>query len=395
MRCIISLLNFRPQRVGGTETYLRNLLTALPAVAGGHELILLLDRDLAASEPFPEFRAAVVPLSARQVLRQRALEAFTPYRSRAAEEVVNALKADAIFFPQQSIFPKSVRLPTTLVVHDLYHVYFPQYLSQVQRLYREAIYPFSMRQADKIIAISEYTGRTIRRHYPAVADKIVTVPHGFEPVLDAPLGAPLDVPRPFIFFPAATLPHKNHRALFGSVAALRAQRQFDYHIVLSGVQTPFWATLQADLRRLKLTDLVIHVGYQSYDRIWRLYHDAECIVFPSIFEGFGLPVCEAVAFGKKVITSRLEVFDELGLPRQFQIDFADPQQLRQALGRPERTILARPPWSWQRCAEATLAELAAAAGAEPALGPRILDPHILPALPEATPEAQRRSRRAA
>ena len=181
---------------GGTETYLHNLLAALPAVAGGHELILLLDRDLAATHRFPQYRTAVVPLSARQILGQRALEAFTPYRSRVVEKVIAGLKADAILFPQQAMFPKAVRLPATLVVHDLYHVYFPQYLSQVQRLYRQAVYPYSMQRAQKIIAISEFTGRTIRRHYPSVAKKIVTIPHGFQPVLNAQLGPPAEVPRP-------------------------------------------------------------------------------------------------------------------------------------------------------------------------------------------------------
>lgn len=357
MKIAISLLNFRPGHIGGTETYLRSLVTAMSSVAGEHEVVLVVDRDLAATDLFPGYQCAVVPLSARQVLAHRALEALTPFRSRTVEQTLNSLHADAVLFPQQAIFPKTVESPCAMVVHDLYHIFYPQYLSHTQRMHRKAIFPYSLQRADRIIAISGFTARTVRETYPAVADKVVTVPHGFHHVLDTRVDAIPGVPQPYIYYPAATLPHKNHVALFRAVAALRAQGQFNRHLVLSGLQTRFGKTLDHDIRRLKIEDLVIQLGYLPYDGVWRLYRGAECVVFPSLFEGFGLPVCEAAAFHKKIIVSRLEVFDELGVPRRFQIDFNDPQQLRQALAEPGHTVLERSPWTWEECAAVTLEHL--------------------------------------
>jgi alpha-1,3-rhamnosyl/mannosyltransferase len=86
----------------------------------------------------------------------------------------------------------------------------------------------------------------------------------------------------------------------------------------------------------------------------QLYHGAEAVVLPSQFEGFGLPVLEAVAFGRRVITSRLAVFDEVGLPAANQIDFTQPDQLLEAMRLPVPTVLTHPPQTWDDCARATL-----------------------------------------
>jgi glycosyltransferase involved in cell wall biosynthesis len=85
-----------------------------------------------------------------------------------------------------------------------------------------------------------------------------------------------------------------------------------------------------------------------------LYAGADAILFPSEFEGFGLPVLEAVPFRKKIICSSLPVFDELGVPREWQIDYLDPDQLRAALLQSGPTELLRKPISWQEAIRQTI-----------------------------------------
>jgi len=396
MRFLINLLNFRPQRVGGTETYLRRLLGALPAVAGQHELVLLIDRDVAAAETFPGYRYVVVPAGGRQILAQRALEAFTPYRALEIERIIQRAKPDAVLYPQQSLFPKVVQAPCALVVHDLYHVFFPHYLSPTQRFFRQAIYPYSMRRADRIVAISDFTRRTVLERYGCPPSKLVTVPHGYEPAPTATIEPDTTIDGPYLYFPAATLPHKNHRALLRSLAVLWHTGRCDLRLVLSGQQTRHWDTLAREIEQLGIEPWVVPLGYIPYQRVWRLYQGAECVVFPSMFEGFGLPILEAVAFQKKIIVSRLEVFDELGVPKRFQIDFSDPEQLAGALAEPGRTVLKRKPWSWQECAAATLDELLVLANG--ARMPRLYDPQRLDAVGElevAPQVAETQRRRAA
>jgi Glycosyl transferases group 1 len=113
--------------------------------------------------------------------------------------------------------------------------------------------------------------------------------------------------------------------------------------------------------RLRLQNVVSHLGYVSYEMVLRLIRGAECVVFPSGFEGFGIPVVEAAALDRKVITSRLDVFEELGVPPARRIDFANLDAFAHALADSSSPSLLRQPWTWSACARATLDVLCAAA----------------------------------
>ena len=143
-RVVVSLLSFRPGKIGGTETYLRKLIARLPQLDRGREITLLMDRELAAENIFPDIPRAVIDMSARQIIRARGLEAVSPYRARDVEKAIERLRPDVVFFPQQSIFPKNVPAPCVLVVHDLYHLFLPQYLSAGQRMFRQRNYAYSI-----------------------------------------------------------------------------------------------------------------------------------------------------------------------------------------------------------------------------------------------------------
>jgi glycosyltransferase involved in cell wall biosynthesis len=265
-----------------------------------------------------------------------------------------------VFFPQQSIFPKTVDVPCVLVVHDLYHLLLPQYLSVGQRFVRRRSYAQSILRADRVIAISHVTKKTILDHYDIDPERITVVPHGWMP-LNIASEAKKSETGEYIYYPAITRPHKNHHVLLKSIAALKSQGRFDCRLVLSGIQTSHWKTLRRQIRQLHLEETVHHEGYVSYERVHQLYRGADCVVFPTIFEGFGLPVMEAVEAGKKILVSPLEVFDEIGVPKRFQIDFADPEQLYRGLQEPGVTVLERQPLSWDESAVATMAVLATAA----------------------------------
>jgi glycosyltransferase involved in cell wall biosynthesis len=326
---------------------------------------------LAKTNVFPGMERAVVDLSCRQIMLERALEAISPYRARKVENVLEQLQPDVVFFPQQSIFPKNVAAPCALVVHDLYHLFLPQYLSRKQRIFRARNYAYSIARADQIIAISEFTKNTILEHYQVLSARITVVPHGSESGVAAPRESNYGFDKPYIYYPAITRPHKNHQALFDSIAALRAQGRFDYQLVLSGIQTPYWKTLCKQIRRLDLEDVVQHVGYVPYSHVQQLYRDAECIVFPSTFEGFGLPVTEAVEAGKKILVSQLDVFEEIGVPERFRINFADAEQFYRALQEPGPMVLENRSWTWDESASATMALLNKAAGCEPVFDRRL------------------------
>ena len=388
MKIVLSLLNFRPGRIGGTETYLRRLIPHMVAAAGGHELTLLVSRQQEAENLFPGVDRAVVDLGAARVMAERGLEAVSKYRCRAAEKALDRLQPDVTLFPQQSIFPKNVDCPCVLVVHDLYHVRLPQYLSPQQRFYRNRSYAASIERADRIIAISEVTKQTVIDHYGVGSRRVAVVPHGIEWPANDRATSEFRNGRPYVYYPATSLPHKNHAVLFQSIARLKAEGRFPYDLILSGIHTGHWKTLRRLVRKLDLDGTVRHLGYVSYDKVQQLYRGAECILFPTTFEGFGLPVVEAFQARKKIVVSRLPIFSELGVPSQFQIDFSDPQQLDAALRLPGTTTLLRKPWTWQQTAQATLDLLVEEASGS---GPCILPFHQ----PLRSPVPSRRGVRAA
>ena len=131
--------------------------------------------------------------------------------------------------------------------------------------------------------------------------------------------------------------------------------------MLTGAWTAHWPKLVKVIGELGMAEHIRHLGYLPYANVRRVYAGASAILFPTRFEGFGLPVLEAVEAGKKVIVSRLEVFDEIGVPARFQIDFSNPGQLLAALRQPGPTVLEKRPSTWEESARATLAELRSAA----------------------------------
>lgn len=365
MHFAISLLNFRPGQVGGVETYVRKLLRSLPAVAGGDTLTLVVPRHVVATLDAPGWRLAIVELGDRQLVAARIAEAMTPWRARGVERAIEELRLDAMLFPQQSIFPRTVRVPAVLTVVDVQHLFFPENFGLFDRTFRAAIYPYSLGRARRIIAISQTTRKTLIERAGMPPEKIEAVPFGFSPE-EGGVQRPLEgVPGPYLYYPAATFPHKNHAALFRSYAALRARGDVAEPLVLTGVRTGLWKKLERLIRELRMEDHIRHLGYLSYADVRRVYAGASAVVLPTLFEGFGLPVLEAVELGKKVIVSRLGIFDEVGVPPRFQIDFSDPAQLAAALRLPGPTSLAVRPSTWEDNARATLRELRRAAGHAP------------------------------
>lgn len=118
----MSLLSLRPGQVGGAETYLRQLVRCLPSIAGSDELSLIVPREVARNLDAPGWRKVIVDRSDGELVAARVAEAFSLWRDRAIERLVDGLRADAILFPQQSIFPKRAAAPAVLTVGDVQHL---------------------------------------------------------------------------------------------------------------------------------------------------------------------------------------------------------------------------------------------------------------------------------
>jgi glycosyltransferase involved in cell wall biosynthesis len=358
MKIVISLLNLRPGRIGGAETYLRKLLSALAKIRGDDHITLLVSRDVAPTISAKGFQIYAVDQSARRLAVARLLEAISPYRAHFAERAFADIAPDVAFFPQQSLFPKHVCCPVVLTVHDLQHVFYPQYFSWIERLYREMIYPYSAMRAEYIIAISAHVAQSLSQSYGVPSDKITVIPHGITEQSGLDRITPYDgISSPYLYYPAATFPHKGHSLLLATFAYLRNHYKCNYKLVFTGMRTPYWRKLQKQIATLHIESDVIHMGWVSYGTVLRLFKGAEAIVFPTQYEGFGLPVYEAAQYARKIICSRLPVFDEIGVSQRLQIDFSSPTQLLTALQISNSPNLTVSPITWRQVAHRTLSVL--------------------------------------
>ncbi len=370
MRIALSLLSLRPGQVGGAETYVRALVRHLPEVAGTDELLLVLDRDLDREIEGTGWTRVVMPYGAQELVARRIAEAYTPWRDRRSEAVLAAAQPDVTLFPQQSIFPHRAPGATVLTAVDVQHLVLPGHFGLFDRTFRPRVYPRSMDRADRVIAISAFTKRTLVERCGIDPARITAIPFGLEPRSAGAPGVEASrlVERPYLYYPAATWPHKGHAALLRTFAVLRADGQIAGTLVLTGQRTPLWEkTLVPLTRELGIERDVVHLGFVPFDEVRRLYAGASAVLFPTTFEGFGLPVLEAAQAGRKVVTSRLVVFDEIGVPPEAQADFEKPDEVLAALAQPGPTRLLREPLSWPEVAWRTIEVLrgASAAGGRP------------------------------
>jgi glycosyltransferase involved in cell wall biosynthesis len=352
MKLGVSLLNYRPGHVGGIETYIRKLIDAFAAPGQTHEIHFIAGRDVADTLPDSAHRQ-VVPLSGKGVVGWRCIEAFTPWRAEKVARRIDAAGYDAILFPQQSIFPIGIETPSVLTVVDVQHLHRPEHYGLFDTHFRRAIYPPSLEKSRRIIAISQATKQDLVTLCGIDEEKVAVIHMGFDATPVSEVAPERVVKEPYFYYPAATFPHKGHADLLRCFARLKEQRTAP-KLVFSGMQTPLWKGLQKQVRDLGLADDVIHVGFVPYEQVVSLYSHAEAILFPSEFEGFGMPVLEAVRYGKPIFCSGLPVFEELGVPAGNRLDFRDENVLLSVMENLKPTVLLNPPISWAQCAEKTL-----------------------------------------
>ncbi len=219
--------------------------------------------------------------------------------------------------------------PFVLTVHDLIHEKYPEYFAHspanrhISRCKGELI-----RRAAKIIAISEHTKKDLLELYPVDERKIVTICHGAGEA--APPAPALDaLPGRYLLYVGGRAMYKNFTLFIQSVVPL-LQREPDLYVVCTGE-----AFREPELRlfeALRIREKLIHQpAYESV--IGRLYRHAVAFVFPSLYEGFGLPVLEAFSYGCPVVLSRSSSLPEVGGPAAVYFDPQAPDDILDAVTR--------------------------------------------------------------
>ncbi|MCE1225457.1 MAG: glycosyltransferase family 4 protein [Geobacteraceae bacterium] len=376
MRVALNAVSFAPGTIGGMETYFRSLISAFASLPGDDCYQLFGDN---------RYLSGLMPDDAR--FEVKACNGFAPrstgWLARGiirnltgldlAARCMGRIRADLVHHPFSLLTPGAA-CPSVVTIHDLQHEFFPEFFSPwvVRKKRRE--YRRAAEGAAGIITISNHVRRTLLECYGLPSEKVTTVYLASSPLFSRQGDPEQDrlqlrrygVERPFIFYPAATWPHKNHATLLAAFRLLRDATGFDGDLVLSGIAKQGHTTVQQEIERLKLADCVRMIGYFPMQDLPAFYRRAELLAFPSLFEGFGLPLLEAMACGCPVVcadaTSLPEIAggaallfpprDAAALALQMQRVLED-SSLRSSLHQAglERAAC----FSWQRTARETLA----------------------------------------
>lgn len=329
MRVALSLLTLDPHIAGGSERYVRELCGALGRV-GAHAYVAIVPRNAAdVAGSLPTVVADGVPVERGPARRLRTLAGLR-YRPGALRDAL--ADADIVHYPVTVSVPTTSR-PTVVTLHDLQHLDQPASFSRANRLFRSRHYDDAARRANQVIVISGWVRERAIELLGLDPARVHVAHHGVDELWFE--GEPKASREPFLLYPARRWPHKNHDRLFEAFARVRAQRP-ELRLILTGGGHDWQALPEAVESRGHVDDVVLR----------ELYRRASALIFPSLYEGFGLPVLEAMAAGCPVAASTAGAISEISGGSAVLFDPTDIDAIASAIDEalrlpPERVSAAR------------------------------------------------------
>jgi glycosyltransferase involved in cell wall biosynthesis len=294
----------------GIGTYIRNLLRHLARLDHDTEYVLLCrdaDRGIAA-DLGENFRTVLEP-SPNYSLRE---QIHVPW--------VLARERPDVYHAPHYVLPVAVRTPSVVTIHDCIHLMFPQYLpNRAAYAYARATMWAAAKQSDCILTVSEASKRDILRFFTVPASKVVVAytaideRFSIEPPQEdvARVRERYQLEQRFVLYAGNIKPHKNLVRVIEAFAALRTGELDDLKLLIIGDEISKLPALRRAVHKHKLHKHVRFLGYLPDDTLAILYHLASVFVFPSLYEGFGLPPVEAMASGTPVVTSNISSLPEV------------------------------------------------------------------------------------
>lgn len=237
---------------------------------------------------------------------------------------------DLLFIPSHTlplIHPKK----TVVTIHDLGVKYYPKTYSPFDQIYQNFCLSFSIRHASKIIVPSLQTKKDILKFFKVNPEKIFVIYHGFKEDLYKPWG--IKSKEPYIFYLGVLEERKNISGLIKAFAILRKNPQIKHKLYLAGKRGFGYQNVQQTILRQSenVRRDIIELGYLSEERAAYYMKKADLFVFPSFFEGFGLPILEAMACQVPVACSEIPVLREIAKDSALFFDPKDPKEIAKVL----------------------------------------------------------------
>lgn len=361
--CIgVNALFLIPGGVGGTEIYLRNLLAAIAEQSRGHQFVIFRNNetgdDLAPAAP--GFRTVATGIDAASRPRRILYEQTGLIRDAMAAGI------DVMFNPGFTS-PYLLPRPNVTIIHDLQHHRHPEFFKWSDLQAWRLLVWASARHSSRILTVSDASREDIHSVYSVPLSRIHTAEPGVEPEFFTLNRAEEE---PLILCVSTLHPHKNIERLIDAFAAFLPNHP-EYKLVLAGMRGFHGEQVERRIAHHRLEQSVRVTGWIPRTEIMSLYRRARFAVFPSTFEGFGMPVPEAMAAGLPLITSDLRPMKDVAGDTALLFPASDTAALTAAMERfansPEdRAAFAEKArqragaFTWRRTAAITLDALEAA-----------------------------------
>ena len=294
-----------------------------------------------------------------------------------ASLVEGRLPAGDVYHATEHLLPWMAR-PSVMTVHDLIFERYPQHHTRANRAFLRVAMPLFVRRADAIIAVSQHTRRDLLEVYATPPQKVYVVEEGiderFRPAGEADIRRVKErysIRRPYLLMVGTLEPRKNHALAFRALAQLKAEG-WPHCLVAVGGGGWLFDAVQHQVESLQLSDDVIFAGHVADADLPALYSGADCFLMPSLYEGFGIPVLEAMACGAPVVCSKVSSLPEVAGEAARFIEPLTAEGLADAV----RQVLSHPKmadkmlsdgmrqagrYRWQRAADETVQVYRAAA----------------------------------
>jgi glycosyltransferase involved in cell wall biosynthesis len=264
--------------------------------------------------------------------------------AKQEEVFLKDFSAEWCFYPYPGIhdvYPSDPNVYCCTCIFDLQHIDLPNLFPPADRWKRDKAFSKAIRCADLIATISDFSAKQIRKHFSIPQDRVSVIYAG--PSQACGIDNRSQKASDFIFYPANAWPHKNHGRLVEAFKILRKR--------FPSLSLFFTGDLGQgeEIRRLiRDTPGLEHLGYVSAEKLQELMRSAKCLVFPSLYEGFGMPVIEALRVGTPVACSNTTSLPEVGGEAAEYFDPNDAVQMAQAV---EKAISNASNPEWQERAK--------------------------------------------
>lgn len=244
--------------------------------------------------------------------------------------VLKKSNVDILFCPFSAATFKEKGVPTVSTILDIQHEFYPQFFEPQELQHRRNFYQDIVRKVERVVCISDYTKETFCDKYGYPLDRAQTIYIAIQNRFDKEDDKILDKlgirGQKYIVYPANFWEHKNHKLLLNAFA-MYANTHRNMKLVLTGnplTQTDYYNDM---LKAMKIDDLTVITGYVSNEELYSILKNAKGLIYPSLFEGFGIPVVEAMHLNKLIACSNLTSLPEIGCEAICYFDPKKPDEV--------------------------------------------------------------------